>query len=484
LLNVHHIAFDGWSVGVFARELSVLYQAFLNGEPSPLPELSIQYVDFAAWQQQWMLGEVLQAQLDYWKERLGGSLPVLELPTDRPRPAVQTYNGGNVSFAFSKRLTDALNILSQKEDVTLFVTLLAAFKILLLRYTGQEDIRDDFFDLGGHSLLAVRLFAKIEKQFGKRLPLSTLFQARTVEQLARALQEEVSALHWSSLAPIEVRGSKAPLFLVHGAEGNVLLYRALAQHLSEDQPVYGLQSKGLNGKDDHLETVEEMARYYIGEIRALQPSGPYYLGGYFRGGTIALDMAQQLEAHGEHVPLVALFETYNPSAAPKAPSRLLLFFRWLQNVKYHSANLLLIPTERRWKFLSEKWKVTRERLRIRLEAWVYSVKRRQGSMDGLSYAHLAIKRVNDRAAIHYLPTAYSGRVVLFRPKEYFVGLNDPEFGWGDVLRAGLEVHQLPFYAKGMLVEPFVEVLAEELKLCLSDIGRQNRSATFRSAKMM
>lgn len=140
LLNIHHIAFDVWSFGVLTQEMSALYKAFLNGKPSPLPDLPIQYVDFAAWQQEWLQGEVLQAQLDYWKERLSGSLPVLELPTDRPRPALQTYNGSNVSFALSKELTKALKILSRQEDVTLFVTLLAAFKVVLLRYTGLEDI--------------------------------------------------------------------------------------------------------------------------------------------------------------------------------------------------------------------------------------------------------------------------------------------------------------------------------------------------------
>jgi len=140
LLNMYHIAFDAWSFGIFMQEMSVLYGAFLNGKPSPLPELPIQYVDFAAWQREWLQGKVLQTQLDYWKERLSGSLPVLELPTDRPRPAVQTSNGGDVSFAFSKQLTEALRSLSQREDVTLFVTLLAAFNVLLLRYTGQEDL--------------------------------------------------------------------------------------------------------------------------------------------------------------------------------------------------------------------------------------------------------------------------------------------------------------------------------------------------------
>ena len=140
LLNMHHIAFDRWSLGVFQRELSVLYKAYLQGQASPLPELPIQYADFAVWQREWLQGEVLQTQLDYWQEKLRGNPPVLELPTDRPRPAVQTYNGATFSFAFSKRLTDALKSLSQREDVTLFVTLLAAFNVLLLRCTGQEDI--------------------------------------------------------------------------------------------------------------------------------------------------------------------------------------------------------------------------------------------------------------------------------------------------------------------------------------------------------
>lgn len=140
LVIVHHIVFDGWSIGVFERELSTLYNAYLAGTAPPLPELPIQYVDFAAWQREWFQGEVLERQLRYWKEKLSGSLPVLELPADRPRPAVQTYNGSKLSFTISKELTEALKILSQREGVTLFVTLLAAFDVLLLRYSGQEDL--------------------------------------------------------------------------------------------------------------------------------------------------------------------------------------------------------------------------------------------------------------------------------------------------------------------------------------------------------
>ena len=140
LLTMHHIVSDGWSRGIFIRELSVLYEAFSTGKPSPLPELPIQYADFAVWQREWLQGEVLETQLSYWKQQLTGSPSLLNLPTDRPRPAIQTYRGARQSVTLPKSLTKAVKSLSQQEKVTLFMTLLAAFKVLLYRYTGEEDI--------------------------------------------------------------------------------------------------------------------------------------------------------------------------------------------------------------------------------------------------------------------------------------------------------------------------------------------------------
>ncbi|QSV63975.1 MAG: amino acid adenylation domain-containing protein [Dolichospermum sp. DL01] len=140
LLTIHHIIADGWSMGVLNRELSHLYQAACKEETPSLPALPIQYADFAQWQRNWLQGDVLESQLSYWKQQLGGSLPVLELPTDHPRPAIQTYNGASISVELSLDLTNGLKALSQQEGVTLFMTLLAAFQILLYRYSGQEDI--------------------------------------------------------------------------------------------------------------------------------------------------------------------------------------------------------------------------------------------------------------------------------------------------------------------------------------------------------
>ena len=136
---MHHIVSDGWSLSVFFRELTALYAAFCKKESSPLPELPIPYADFAVWQQQWLQGEIVETQLTYWKKQLA-NLPVLQLPTDRPHPMVQTYRGSHHLLTLPVRVVTALKTLSQREGVTLFMTLLAAFQTLLHRYTGQEDI--------------------------------------------------------------------------------------------------------------------------------------------------------------------------------------------------------------------------------------------------------------------------------------------------------------------------------------------------------
>ena len=140
LLTMHHIIADGWSLGVLGRELSALYQAFSMDQSSPLEELTIQYADFAVWQRQWLQGETLEKQLAYWREKLGGELPVLDLLTDRPRPPVQTYRGSAEERILSAEVTERLKQVSTENGATLFMTLLAAFNVVLWRYTRQQDI--------------------------------------------------------------------------------------------------------------------------------------------------------------------------------------------------------------------------------------------------------------------------------------------------------------------------------------------------------
>ncbi|HKX32481.1 MAG TPA: condensation domain-containing protein, partial [Blastocatellia bacterium] len=140
LFTTHHIVSDAWSTRVLTREIGVLYQALCEGKRSPLPDLKLQYADYAKWQRQYLTGAVLERHLAYWKRQLGGQLPLLELPADHPRPSIPSYRGATISFPLPAELPPSLKTLSRREGVTLFMLLLAAFKTLLYRYTGQEDI--------------------------------------------------------------------------------------------------------------------------------------------------------------------------------------------------------------------------------------------------------------------------------------------------------------------------------------------------------
>ena len=140
LATMHHIVSDGWSMAIFINEVAALYQAFVTGEESPLAELPIQYADFAYWQRGWLRGEVLATQLAYWRAELTGASGVLELPLDKPRPQLQTFNGAAHPVVLSPELTQQLKELCRNKKVTLFMALLAAFDVLLYRYSSQEDI--------------------------------------------------------------------------------------------------------------------------------------------------------------------------------------------------------------------------------------------------------------------------------------------------------------------------------------------------------
>ncbi|MCP4656573.1 MAG: non-ribosomal peptide synthetase, partial [bacterium] len=140
LLTMHHIASDGWSLGILHRELTVLYQAFSGGRASPLPELDLQYADYAHWQRRWLQGEAWEVRIAYWRRQLAGMREVLELPADRPRPPVQTFHGATCPARLPQGLTEALKALSRDRETTLFMTLLAAFQALLARCAGQHDV--------------------------------------------------------------------------------------------------------------------------------------------------------------------------------------------------------------------------------------------------------------------------------------------------------------------------------------------------------
>ncbi|MDB9373597.1 non-ribosomal peptide synthetase [Nodularia sphaerocarpa] len=214
LLTMHHIIADGWSMGVLIQELSSLYRGFLVAEPSPLPDLPIQYADFTIWQRQWLQEGGLQTQINYWTQQLADAPPLLELPTDRPRPSVQTFRGWCFSFQLDAKLTAALKELSRKSGTTLFMTLMAAYATLLCRYSGQSDIllgtpnasrnRQDIEGLIGFFVNTLVMRTRLE---GNPSFSELLMQVRSVcmdayanqdvpfEQIVEALQIERSLSH-------------------------------------------------------------------------------------------------------------------------------------------------------------------------------------------------------------------------------------------------------------------------------------------------
>ncbi len=191
LLVMHHIASDGTSTNILWKQLTQLYKAFLDGKPNPLPKLPIQYADYAFWQRQWLSTEVLDKQLNYWKRQLAGAPSVLELPTDYPRPPVQTYNGASEPLALPQSLSDGLKRFCRQQGVTTYMTLLAAFQTLLYRYSGQEDI------IVG-SPIAGRNFTEVDKLIGffvNTLVMRTQFQEHLsfLEVLKRVRQTAIEA---------------------------------------------------------------------------------------------------------------------------------------------------------------------------------------------------------------------------------------------------------------------------------------------------
>ncbi len=277
----------------------------------------------------------------------------------------------------------------------------------------RVDLRDNYFELGGTSLLAVRLFSQIETAFNVKLPLSTLFEAQTVEEFAHVLRRGNPASAPTVIA-IQPDGSRPRFFCVHAAGGNVLIYRALSRHLGPDQPFYGLQAQGLDGERPCLTRVEEMAALYVREIRKVQPHGPYLLGGYCLGGTIALEMAQQLRKEGESVALLALFDTMNWSRVRtlslwgKARHR-----GW--RLIFHAQNFLLLRFKDKITFLREKLRSLQERTRLWRGIWLGRLMQGQPLSKSPTSILAQVWGINDRAALNYVPKPYPGVVTDFRP---------------------------------------------------------------------
>lgn len=666
-LCVHHIVFDGWSEGVFFQELTTLYQAFHHNQPSPLSDLSVQYVDFAVWQREWLQRGVLTTQLKYWQQQLAGCSPI-NLPTDYKSSPSPSWHGTRQTLTLSNHLTESLKDFSRQAGTTLFTTLLAAFQTLLYRYVEQDEIlicspiagrnrsdiqpligyfnnilplrcnvsgnpsfrefldqvrsvtlsafehqdtpfqllgdlpdvnlaalsrvlfallntqnqplqlsgltvkpinlpgktadfdlscfwqekrdqltaaleyrtdlfdhqtiteilknyqallegivadsdqsllslpliapvkarptvhpanpqpasavklspqtdterqmaqlwrdvlgvssvglTDNFFELGGTSLLALQLFNQIRETFGVNLPLATLLQTPTLQQLSEVLQQAATPVSWSPLVAIQPKGSRPPFFCIHGIGGNVLYFRDLSRRLGTDQPFYGLQAHGLNGEDTPFYQIEEMATFYIQAIRAHQPEGPYFVGGHSFGGMVAFEIAQQLVAQGQQVALLAIIDRQGPRLVyDRAPTV------W-DRIQVKLNNLAEMDRRGQLAYLKKEIvdKVTHFSGRLFPTLYQRRLERRPKSTTDI------IRRAHWKALERYQPNVYPDHLTLFLSKIKRIQAHcDPLFGWRGMALKGVDVQEIPGSHLGILKEPNVQALAEKLSACI------------------
>ena len=317
-------------------------------------------------------------------------------------------------------------------------------------------IDDNFFELGGHSILAAQMFTDIEKETGDRIPLATLFKAQTIRELDKLLKKpEVVNASWSPLVEIKKGNNRDPLFLVHGAEGNILLYRELSEYLNHDQSIYGLQSRGLNGYDMTVNSIEEMARDYIKVIKQIRPQGPYNIGGYCMGGTIAYEIAQQLQEEGEMVKNLFMLETYNVCKSLYVDSLRDRTKIKVENIKFHWKNIKTLKGKDRITFIFQKASVQKRRMITRINSICKKLRIKNSAEYFTSAETLTVRRVNDEAQVKYQPKPYSGNVILLKPKESYSSETDPKFGWDHLINGSFKLYNLNVAPRGMLLEPFV-----------------------------
>ncbi|EGJ29992.1 MULTISPECIES: alpha/beta fold hydrolase [Moorena] len=318
-------------------------------------------------------------------------------------------------------------------------------------------VTDNFYDLGGDSLLAVRLFAEIEKVFQKKLPLASLLMAPTVAQLVNQLRQDQGAAPWSSVVSIQPNGSKPPLFCIHGAGGNVLSFRDLAHYLGSEQPFYGLQSLGLDGKQTPLTTVEDMARCYLQEIRSIQPKGPYFLSGYCFGSKIALEIAQLLRLDGDTVALLALLE---PSPLEFSTSEKQLPYKRSYSDRLKGLFQRLIH------------RGFQDVIKQQFLKLVSKLYQSFGISLPQSLQIIKVQEANTFASKNYVAKRYyPNPVTMFLTSERIAQSPELQKGWIDLVTGNLEIQEisgkhLDDQPGSFLKDPHVELLAQKIRACI------------------
>jgi amino acid adenylation domain-containing protein len=326
----------------------------------------------------------------------------------------------------------------------------------------RVSIHDNFFDLGGHSLLAVKLVARVERALGKKLPVISIFQLPTIGEFAPLLSSPGAPEKIPGVVPIQPEGSKPPFFCI----GAGPIFRPLAVRLGSDQPFLGLITQKSDMRDLPAPfKLEDIAAALVRTLRSLQPSGPYFLGGWCQDGVFAYEMAQQLLAQGEKVGLLVLLEAWNPARlreCSRLERSLIRLRRPFRKVAFHFANLRRNGI--RETLADYKWSLQFRNFRHKLWYAYYRVLLgAQGQVDDRFRRSL---RVGYFTVRDYVPNPYPERILLIRSSFDPKRVNEPGMGWSDLLVGKAEFHSVPGGHKRIFLEPNVDLLASTLKRCL------------------
>ncbi|WP_259070664.1 non-ribosomal peptide synthetase [Mucilaginibacter sp. X4EP1] len=415
-----------------------------------------------------VLNNHASTQILYWKDTLQKSLPDYMIPDNfivvSEMPL--TPNGKVDKKALAKQVLPAIvtnTYLAPRTDIEKLVA------DIWTEYLSVEKIGlyDNFFELGGHSLIAVQVMIRIEKETGKQLPLASLFENPTIEKIAQLLELGGRSITWDSLVPIKPRGIKMPLYMVHGAGLNVLLFNTLAAYLSPDQPVYGLQAKGLNGVDDPLDRLEDIATHYISEIIKQNPSGPYALAGYSFGGIIAFEMARQLEALGKEVKMLAMFDTY----AYRSPHYDTPLVKTYKRMRFFKDKVLYaLRFKNGVKGLNSNAQSIRRKTIKAYWSLKYGKEQKQAGFFGYSNK---IDKMNAHAGKYYQLKPQDIKIELFRAEKKTFYMDDFEYlGWTPYALKGVNIHDIPGEHNTIFKAPNDKIFANELQKCLDDSIKQ------------
>lgn len=330
------------------------------------------------------------------------------------------------------------------------------------KYLGLNHIGiiDNFFSLGGHSKVAVQIMAELERTIGRVIPISTLFEYPTIEALGKLIDNYDPESTRKSLVPVKAYGTRTPIYIVHGIGLNVMIFHDLASYLDDDQPVYGLQSRGLDGVGNESATIQDIALSYIAEIFNQNPTGPYVIAGYSIGGVIALEMAKQIEQTGREVLRLILIDTNLPvenGFNVKAKLERVMK-RQFSKALFVLRSLLANPAET---IRYQRLILTAKIKEVALVKYVWNSNKVK--VDKVNTME-SISELLENAVREYVVSPYNGRTILYKAAKrvYFVD-DQKSLGWNKVAVNGLLVREVPGDHRDMLLKPNVVQFAKILQ---------------------